>query len=208
MAASKIKQGLKVAMVTVLASLATFTHAELIISPATMVKTNEAIVNQPSTHTLTDASVTKLMQVLHINDMIEGVIAQQQQFAEAMNKLPTTLPSDESKKTTIFSRQIEKQIQQVFSKYSKVFGQQIDANQQRQDMTTAYVNAAKQRYTQAEVNALINFYDNPMGQQILHKQNQVNSDFLQAVLPKMAGDPEHLQQQLPKLQQDIERIFN
>lgn len=184
--------------------ISTMANAELIISPVS----NPTTLNIPINSQMpTDQSVQKLMQVLHINEMIDGVVNQHQAFATAMADMPKQLPTADNKKTTIFSRQVEKQIQQLFGKYSQVFAQTVDPEKQRQTLISAYLQTAKQRYTQAEVNALLGFYDNPMGQQILQKQNQVNSDFLQTVMPMLVGDTAVLQQNLPQIQQDIEKIF-
>lgn len=186
--------------------ISTFANAELIINSASSPVAVNSIINRNQMPT--DPSVQKLMQVLHINEMIEGIVNQQQVFATAMADIPKQLPPTDSKKSSIFSRHIEKQIQQLFGKYSQVFANSIDPEKQRQAMTNAYLQVAKRHYTQAEVDALIRFYDNPIGQQILQKQNQVNSDFMQTVMPILAGDTAVLQKNLPQIQQDIEKIFH
>lgn len=211
------KMSIKKALVPLICvGLMNVSHAELIINspqtPSTTIvsATTPAVISTvlPShVQRPSNESVSKLMQVLHVDDVIEGMLIEQQQLSDAVSTLPTSLPKTDNKVTSIFSRKVQQQMQQVLEKYSSVFAKQIDVPKQRQAMLTAYQTVAKQRYTQAEVNALIAFYDNPMGQQILQKQNLVNSDFLQAVMPMMAGDPAALQQALPTLQKDIENIF-
>lgn len=77
-------------------------------------------------------------------------------------------------------------------------------------MTQAYMTAAKAYYTQAEVDAQINFYDKPIGQSILAKQPQVNTAFLQQSLPKdmdLNQTKEQLNEMLPQIKQLIKGIL-
>ena len=180
-------------------------YAELIIQ-------NNPVNAQPSIATLnelqtqpTDASLDKLIKVLHIDKMIDEMIAQRQQAASMMKGLPQELPMDEN--AGIFSRHAQKQLKNIFVKYSTVLGQQLDQPISKQQLQQAYQAIAKKTYTQAEVDALNQFYETPMGQRILSKQSQVSSEFVQVMMPTLIGDTTQLEKAMPSLQKDIEKIF-
>ena len=153
----------------------------------------------------TDASLDKLIKVLHIDKMIDEMLAQRQQAASMMKGLPQELPTDEN--AGIFSRHAQKQLKNIFVKYSTVLGQQLDQPISKQQLQQAYQAIAKRTYTQAEVNALNQFYETPMGQRILSKQSQVSSEFVQVMMPTLIGDTSQFEKAMPSLQKDIEKIF-
>ncbi len=183
-------------------------YAELIIQNNPV----NAVNAQPSIATLnelqtqpTDASLDKLIKVLHIDKMIDEMIAQRQQAASMMKGLPQELPTDEN--AGIFSRHAQKQLKNIFVKYSTVLGQQLDQPISKQQLQQAYQAIAKRTYTQAEVDALNQFYETPMGQRILSKQSQVSSEFVQVMMPTLIGDTTQFEKAMPSLQKDIEKIF-
>lgn len=153
----------------------------------------------------TDASLDKLIKVLHIDKMIDEMVAQRQQAANMMKGLPQELPTDEN--AGIFSRHAQKQLKNIFVKYSTVLGQQLDQPISKQQLQQAYQAIAKKTYTQAEVDALNQFYETPMGQRILSKQSQVSSEFVQVMMPTLIGDTSQFEKAMPSLQKDIEKIF-
>ena len=180
-------------------------YAELIIqnnpvSAQLPVTTINELQTQP-----TDASLDKLIKVLHIDKMIDEMLAQRQQAATMMKGLPQELPTDEN--AGIFSRHAQKQLKNIFVKYSTVLGQQLDQPISKQQLQQAYQAIAKKTYTQAEVDALNQFYETPMGQRILSKQSQVSSEFVQVMMPTLIGDTSQLEKAMPSLQKDIEKIF-
>lgn len=153
----------------------------------------------------TDAALDKLIKVLHIDKMIDEMLAQRQQAATMMKGLPQELPTDEN--AGIFSRHAQKQLKNIFVKYSTVLGQQLDQPISKQQLQQAYQAIAKKTYTQAEVDALNQFYETPMGQRILSKQSQVSSEFVQVMMPTLIGDTSQFEKAMPSLQKDIEKIF-
>ena len=180
-------------------------YAELIIqnnpvSAQLPVTTINELQTQP-----TDASLDKLIKVLHIDKMIDEMIAQRQQAASMMKGLPQELPTDEN--AGIFSRHAQKQLKNIFVKYSTILGQQLDQPISKQQLQQAYQAIAKRTYTQAEVDALNQFYETPMGQRILSKQSQVSSEFVQVMMPTLIGDTTQFEKAMPSLQKDIEKIF-
>ena len=200
----------KLALLTLLTStgmtmLVNPAYAELIIqnnpvNAQTPVTTINELQNQP-----TDAALDKLIKVLHIDKMIDEMLAQRQQAATMMKGLPQELPTDEN--AGIFSRHAQKQLKNIFVKYSNVLGQQLDQPISKQQLQQAYQAIAKRTYTQAEVDALNQFYETPMGQRILSKQSQVSSEFVQVMMPTLIGDTSQFEKAMPSLQKDIEKIF-
>ena len=170
------------------------------VNGQTPVTTINELQTQP-----TDASLDKLVKVLHIDKMIDEMIAQRQQAASMMKGLPQELPMDEN--AGIFSRHAQKQLKNIFVKYSTVLGQQLDQPISKQQLQQAYQAIAKRTYTQAEVDALNQFYETPMGQRILSKQSQVSSEFVQVMMPTLIGDTSQFEKAMPSLQKDIEKIF-
>jgi hypothetical protein len=189
---------------TGMTTLAHPAYAELIIQ-------NNPVSAQPPVTTInaqaqpTDASLDKLIKVLHIDKMIDEMLAQRQQAASMMKGLPQELPTDEN--AGIFSRHAQKQLKNIFVKYSTVLGQQLDQPISKQQLQQAYQAIAKKTYTQAEVDALNQFYETPMGQRILSKQSQVSSEFVQVMMPTLIGDTSQFEKAMPSLQKDIEKIF-
>ena len=180
-------------------------YAELIIqnnplNAQTPVTTINELQTQP-----TDASLDKLIKVLHIDKMIDEMLTQRQQAANMMKGLPQELPTDEN--AGIFSRHAQKQLKNIFVKYSTVLGQQLDQPISKQQLQQAYQAIAKKTYTQAEVDALNQFYETPIGQRILSKQSQVSSEFVQVMMPTLIGDTSQFEKAMPSLQKDIEKIF-
>ena len=180
-------------------------YAELIIQ-------NNPVSAQPPVTTInelqtqpTDESLDKLIKVLHIDKMIDEMIAQRQQAASMMKGLPQELPMDEN--AGIFIRHAQKQLKNIFVKYSTLLGQQLDQPISKQQLQQAYQAIAKRTYTQAEVDALNQFYETPMGQRILSKQSQVSSEFVQVMMPTLIGDTSQFEKAMPSLQKDIEKIF-
>lgn len=178
-------------------------RAELIIQPT---NNNVAITADKGSVVPSDASVERLMQIFHITDMIDTAIAEQNKIATVMQTIPSNIPEEHK---GIFARKQQQQLQGVLSKYSKVLGTEINNPNRRQQMIEAYKMAAKQNYTQADVNALIDFYQTPTGQQLLQKQNQVTLDYMQAVMPATIGtSAENLERIFPMLEKDVKKIFD
>ena len=200
----------KLALLTLLTS----TGMTMLVHPAyaELIIQNSPVNAQPPVSTInelqtqpTDASLDKLVKVLHIDKMIDEMLAQRQQAATMMKGLPQELPTDEN--AGIFSRHAQKQLKNIFVKYSTVLGQQLDQPISKQQLQQAYQAIAKKTYTQAEVDALNQFYETPMGQRILGKQSQVSSEFVQMMMPTLIGDTSQLEKAMPSLQKDIEKIF-
>ena len=157
----------------------------------------------------TDTSIVKLMEVMHIDEQIESIVNGQQAAIDAIN-VQTQNRTESVSDGNLNKRQqaLQEQIQKVLGQYAKIMTNTIGDTTDKQTLTQAYINAAKTYYTQAEVDAQIDFYDTEMGQSILAKQPQITAAFLQQSLPDDTSETEaQLDELLPQMQQIIQGVF-
>ena len=157
----------------------------------------------------TDTSIVKLMEVMHIDEQIESIVNGQQAAINAIN-VQTQNRTESVGDGNLNKRQqaLQEQIQKVLGQYAKIMTNTIGDTTDKQTLTQAYINAAKTYYTQAEVDAQIDFYDTVMGQSILSKQPQITAAFLQQSLPDDTSETEaQLDELLPQMQQIIQGVF-
>lgn len=159
-------------------------------------------------HTLpTDVSIVKLMQVMHIDEQIQSIVAGKQAAIDAVNAQTqnhqmTDKPLDKRQ------RELQNQIQSVLGQYAKIMTNGVGKTADMQTLTQAYISAAKTYYTQAEVDAQIKFYDTAVGQSILAKQPQITAAFLKQSLPDDTSATEaQLEELLPQMKQIIKVIL-
>ncbi|MGE6360651.1 DUF2059 domain-containing protein [Psychrobacter glacincola] len=157
----------------------------------------------------TDTSIVKLMEVMHIDEQIESIVNGQQAAINAIN-VQTQNRTESVGDGNLNKRQqaLQEQIQKVLGQYAKIMTNTIGDTTDRQTLTQAYISAAKTYYTQAEVDAQIDFYDTVMGQSILSKQPQITAAFLKQSLPEDTSETEaQLGEVLPQMQQIIQGVF-
>ena len=157
----------------------------------------------------TDTSIVKLMEVMHIDEQIESIVNGQQAAIDAIN-VQTQNRTESVSDGNLNKRQqaLQEQIQKVLGQYAKIMTNGIGNATDKQTLTQAYINAAKTYYTQAEVDAQIDFYDTVMGQSILSKQPQITAAFLKQSLPDDTSETEaQLDELLPQMQQIIQGVF-
>ena len=157
----------------------------------------------------TDTSIVKLMEVMHIDEQIESIVNGQQAAIDAIN-VQTQNRTESVGDGNLNKRQqaLQEQIQKVLGQYAKIMTNTIGDTTDKHTLTQAYINAAKTYYTQAEVDAQIDFYDTEMGQSILAKQPQITAAFLQQSLPDDTSETEaQLDELLPQMQQIIQGVF-
>ena len=157
----------------------------------------------------TDTSIVKLMEVMHIDEQIESIVNGQQAAIDAIN-VQTQNRTESVGDGNLNKRQqaLQEQIQKVLGQYAKIMTNTIGDTTDKHTLTQAYINAAKTYYTQAEVDAQIDFYDTVMGQSILSKQPQITAAFLKQSLPDDTSETEaQLGELLPQMQQIIQGVF-
>ena len=157
----------------------------------------------------TDASVLKLMQVMHVDEQIETIINSQQAMADILEQQGDKASVDD-KKLNKRQREMAQSMQGILEQYTKILAGGIQSTVTKEEMVEAYKAAAKAHYTQQEVTALIDFYDTPMGQSILEKNPKVTSKFLKASLPdedEMKQTTRQLEELMPQIKDIFKGIF-
>lgn len=97
----------------------------------------------------------------------------------------------------------------AFDNYAKTLIESLDTPAIKESLKTAYINTARNTYTQEEVNALLAFYGSPAGQSALEKEDGVLRSYMQTVTPTGINIIEtHQKTHLIPLQDTIKRILN
>lgn len=191
-------------------------NAELIVhsEPNRVSKdTNNIAKQQMNNQALSDVSIIKLMQVMHIDEQIQSIINGQQAAIDAINTQTKNQNQSSNQRASDQplnkrQRELQEQIQSVLGQYAKIMTEGIGNAADAQTLTQAYISAAKTYYTQAEVDAQIKFYDTAVGQSILAKQPQITAAFLQQSLPEDTSETEaQLSELLPQMKQIIKGVF-
>lgn len=204
------------AAMTLTSLIAASAHADLVIhsdstTPVKVISSNASAHTAINKQTPSDASIIKLMNVMHIDEQIQSIIDGQKTAIAAINEQTDKVnhpDAEQNKELSKRQKELQTQIQGILGQYAKVMAGGIERATDKEAMTQAYIQAAKAYYTQAEVDAQIGFYDTPMGQSILAKQPQVTAAFLQQSLPKdMSETQQQLGELLPQVQQIIKGIF-
>lgn len=173
--------------------LPTFANAEL--------ATNAAIVNQTNRQIPSDESLEKLMTLQQLDKSIEvqnqQVIANLQKSTANILKGNTSSPEKTAKAQKILNDFVAESMKELNSPTAKA---QYRAN---------YISATKAIYNQQEVNAMIDFYSSPLGQQIIKKQDDFNADLMGRNLIIMQHWQEDLlKNKMPKLFNDLYNLKN
>lgn len=208
------------AMASLTAALVMPAQAELIIKSGAGSSAITATTNSQNTASMqsnmgvsqqrpTDASVVKLMQVMHVDEQIETIINSQQAMADILEQQGDKASVDD-KKLNKRQREMAQSMQGILEQYTKILAGGIKSTVTKEEMVEAYKAAAKAHYTQQEVTALIDFYDTPMGQSILEKSPKVTSQFLKASLPdedEMKQTTKQLEELMPQIKDIFKGIF-
>ena len=213
---SAINPLLTLVVTTLLSAPIVNANAELIVhsEPNTVNNNANNIANQKNNkQALTDVSIIKLMQVMHIDEQIQSIVNGQQAAIDAINmqtqnQAQNSHQQANDKPLNKRQRELQAQIQSVLGQYAKIMSNGIGNATDAQTLTQAYISAAKTYYTQAEVDAQIKFYDTETGQSILAKQPQITAAFLQQSLPEdTSGTEAQLGELLPQMKQIVKGIF-
>lgn len=181
---------------------------------SSQIKSQTLNIQSINTQIPSDISIIKLMQVMHLDEQIDAIVNSQQVAIDTINTQTSNRAQQTGddkagdKKLNKRQRELQTQIQGLLGQYAKIMTNSIDDATDVETMTQAYINAAKSYYSQAEVDAQIEFYDSVIGQSILAKQPQVTADFLKQSLPDDMSDTKNqLSELLPQMKQIIKSIL-
>lgn len=101
-----------------------------------------------------------------------------------------------------------KKAMQAFDEYAEKLVKTLDTKATKDELKKAYINAARQNFTQAEVDAQIAFYGSKDGKSALEKSQKVYGDYLKSVSTNAEKTIESYQKtNLTKMQDKIKQIL-
>ena len=120
-------------------------------------------------------SVQKMMRVMKVESQFDNSLNSTLQMIrdQMVNSIPKHANISAEQRA-----QIEAVIQNAWQKYQE---QLTGDAELRKTVFTSFQQLAQKYYTQQEVDALIGFYDSPLGQSILDKQGMMIGEFTQSV---------------------------
>lgn len=110
--------------------------------------------------------------------------------------------------TSLTDAQREKALK-TFDDYAEKMLKQLDTDANKAALKKAYISAARNNFTQAEIDAQIAFYGSQNGQSALQKTDKVYADFIKAVAPSAEQTLSDYQKtNFTKMQDELKRILN
>ena len=149
-------------------------------------------------------SVEKLMRILQMDNMADDIQAQ------SADLIYQVITAEVIKNSQAQDKQLHTlvQLDALVDKYVTQLNRKTNLQQIRQQMSQSYVQAAQTHFTQAEVDAQIEFYGSTTGQAILKKQPEVMQSYMQHLLPTlMQQTQKNLNEILPSLKQEVQQIL-
>ena len=120
-------------------------------------------------------SVQKMMRVMKFESQYDSALCSTLQMMR--DQMVNSIPKH-ANISTEQRAQIEAVIQNAWQKYQE---QLTGDAELRKTVLTSFQQLAQKHYTQQELDALIGFYDSPLGQSILDKQGMMIGEFTQSV---------------------------
>ena len=120
-------------------------------------------------------SVQKMMRVMKVESQYDSALGSTLQMMrdQMVNSIPKHANISAEQRA-----QIEAVIQNAWQKYQERLTGDAEL---RKTVFASFQQLAQKHYTQQEVDALIGFYDSPLGQSILDKQGMIIGEFTQSV---------------------------
>ena len=120
-------------------------------------------------------SVQKMMRVMKVESQYDSALGSMLQMMrdQMVNSIPKHANISTEQRV-----QIEAVIRNAWQKYQERLTGDAEL---RKTVFASFQQLAQKHYTQQEVDALIGFYDSPLGQSILDKQGMIIGEFTQSV---------------------------
>ncbi|WP_227430839.1 DUF2059 domain-containing protein [Psychrobacter sp. I-STPA6b] len=150
----------------------------------------------------TDASVLKLMQVMHMSETMDQMLGSQHDIVQPMiqaelshAEMQDLTPAQKQQVAEIINRNVRDML-------DKVRPQMVQLSHQ------GFIDASKKYYTQEEVDAQIEFYSSPVGQSIIEKQPEVMQDYMMTAMPEiMKAVDEQMRITLPAMKKELDAVI-
>lgn len=120
-------------------------------------------------------SVQKMMRVMKFESQYDSALGSTLRMMR--DQMVNSIPKH-ANISTEQRAQIEAVIQNAWQKYQERLAGDAEL---RKTVFVSFQQLAQKHYTQQEVDALIGFYDSPLGQSILDKQGMIIGEFTQSV---------------------------
>lgn len=142
---------------------------------------NPAFANTTADTTLaSEQSIQQLLKVTQVDQVIESAVSGARQMIEASI-------SDKIKQHPNYAYttpQQQAQIQQEIQAISEIYNKNLTIKLNELNLLDFIVQVYKKHYTQAEVNALLQFYETPAGQSLIAKQPMTTAETMALVRNK------------------------
>lgn len=149
----------------------------------------------------TDASLMKLIKVTKVIETMNDMSSDNEVTEQVMQTMLASMPNSE---LTAAQR---KRFDEIVLKYSKEMTSKDNVETLNRQITNAYVQSAKQHFSQEEVDEQIAFYSSQVGQSIIDKQPEMMKDYMAKIMPViMESTMKKMQEIMPKMAQDIKAL--
>ena len=148
-------------------------------------------------------SVQKMMRVMKVESQYDSALGSTLQMMrdQMVNSIPKHANISAEQRT-----QIEAVIQNAWQKYQERLTGDAEL---RKTVFVSFQQLAQKYYTQQEVDALIGFYDSPLGQSILDKQGMMIGEFTQSVPAILDTRIQSMAREIRReMEAEIRRIVN
>ena len=153
--------------------------------------------------TASTESVQKMMRVMKVESQYDSALGSMLQVMRDQMVNSIRKHADISAEQRA---QIEAVIQNAWQKYQERLAGDAEL---RKTVFASFQQLAQKHYTQQEVDALIGFYDSPLGQSILDKQGVMLGEFMQSVPSIVDARAQSMAREIMReMNAEIRRIVN
>ena len=148
-------------------------------------------------------SVQKMMRVMKFESQYDSALGSTLQMMR--DQMVNSIPKH-ANISTEQRAQIEAVIQNAWQKYQERLAGDAEL---RKTVFASFQQLAQKHYTQQEVDALIGFYDSPVGQSILEKQSMMKDEVRRAIPAMLNAKVQPIAQEIMReMNAEIHRILN
>ncbi|MEN6668930.1 DUF2059 domain-containing protein [Psychrobacter sp. B38] len=149
----------------------------------------------------TDTSLMKLIEVTKVVETMNDMSNDSEVTEQIMQTMLASMPNNE------LNTAQRKRFNEIVLKYSKEMMNQDNTESLNKKIIDAYVQSAKQHFTQQEVDAQINFYSTQVGQNIIDKQPAMMKEYMAQIMPiVMESTMKKMQEVMPKMAAELQAL--
>ncbi|MGP4864307.1 DUF2059 domain-containing protein [Psychrobacter sp. T6-5] len=149
----------------------------------------------------TDASLLRLAKVTKVVERADDISNSGAVAKQIEQSMLASLPDDD------ISEEKRRRFDEIVSRYSKELASDSDMQSMNRQVMSIYMAAAKQHFSQEEVDAQIAFYSSRTGQSIIDKQPAMMNDYMAEVMPiVMKSTVDRVKDIVPKMAAEIKAL--